>query len=267
MKKSYLYAIIAVLTLIIVIGGIYIAMLGKDKGEPKEETLNTIVLNTVEEENGLFKEKFDIEINGKKKTLEVNFTTGQGTEKETITGSINGETVYVHEQIATESDPNVEELTKNYIEKNFNIDHFKFIKGEDEKYYLIVLIKEDTFSGPNYYMTVFNDNFKRVKGDTEFAPFIDHKDVFTISFSGITMMFKDIDKKWYEDDFGICQDSFYSGNCHIFAESMDDKIMYLKVSENYDYLEEFAYTIKDDKLISKKQDKKYPVETVGGTAW
>ncbi len=264
MKKDYLYAIIVTLLIVVISLGVYIATIKGDKSldeeQKKEETAlkDNVEFSSIKKEGDGFKEIFNININGSKKILEVDFSIKKDEMTNTILGLLGNETVYSHEHY----DLDGLELTEDYIKENFNMQNFKFIKGEDDNSYLVVLLKELSSSGPGYYIAIFNDEMKKINGDTEFAGFVDHKDVFMIATPIIGMMLsEDVVKPWYEDDFGICNDSFYSDRCTVFAKPSEDKIKFYKLSKDYDNLEEYFATVKNSKLIIKKTENSHSVKS------
>lgn len=280
MKKSekYIYIILAVILVgILFAGTTYILIKSKDnKTEIKE---NNNKPNNNEEPtkkdgvkllktynlNDKIIEEFEITLNGKTKIMNVNFIIpDKEVEDPTIEGTFND--IYFYGKAFSKEEVK-ENFNISFIKNIFNENNFEFIKGTDNKSYLLVI-------GTSYWnekeLYVLNDDFVDISKNIR-----DTADAEVSGYTGfnITYFNNHVNKiednsRWYKNTFKIKIEDFMEevkGNIHIKVE--DNKIYFLNPifeyvnASNLGYLEERVYTINNNKL-SYKVINKYQITEI-----
>lgn len=280
MKKSekYIYIILAVILVgILFAGTTYILIKSKDnKTEIKE---NNNKPNNNEEPtkkdgvkllktynlNDKIIEEFEITLNGKTKIMNVNFIIpDKEVEDSTIEGTFND--IYFYGKAFSKEEVK-ENFNISFIKNIFNENNFEFIKGTDNKSYLLVI-------GTSYWnekeLYVLNDDFVDISKNIR-----DTADAEVSGYTGFNITYFnnhvnniEDNNRWYKNTFKIKIEDFMEevkGNIHIKIE--DNKIYFLNPifeyvnASNLGYLEERVYTINNNKL-SYKVINKYQITEI-----
>ncbi len=138
-----------------------------DKEDKPEVLKDGITLNeTVKENDKLISQKYEIVLNEKSKSLNINFVLiSDEYQMEIKTDNKLGFDVYnVYRNLDTENHNNNEKMivklfSTEEIAKNFNENNFKIVKGTDNKSYLVIqnYVEEGIFE---YY--ILNDNYIKI---------------------------------------------------------------------------------------------------------
>ncbi|HBA37696.1 MAG TPA: hypothetical protein DCY94_03150 [Firmicutes bacterium] len=136
-KKTYFIGGLLVI-LVVLIGVIYF-FLKNDHNLDERDLKNSVSLASIKLDGNKIVEKFDVAIDGKDKSFEIEYDY----IKNEYYGAIRGKVTGIKEKIQFKSDD--EEIDK-FIGDNFNeskihdmidVDDFRFIKGVDDKTYLL----------------------------------------------------------------------------------------------------------------------------------
>lgn len=280
MKKYIPYIIITILLIVIAIGATYIIMDHKkdnnvtennnqenntqnnpsNKTDKNEETKkeDKVAFKSIKEIDNTIVEEFEITLNGKTKSFKIKYILEEekelGNNYVLITGTFNNDKIYY-----SENDSHSFKL--NEIKEKINEDNFKFIKGSDNKSYLLV---QTSYDGMDVFDTselyVYNDELelisKNLLGDK--SPDYDIHHGFIIdSFSGnIPCGFENNSNPLYSRTFknvNLDVDGHTYDKQYIKIE--DNKIYYqvpqIDPNDFTGYIEERVYTINNNKFEYK----------------
>lgn len=252
-ERIILYLIFILLVIILIVGGYYMLHnLPKDKEpqkttepikEEKTEPKHQVTLKNVRTSGDKIIEDFEILINDKTQNISVEFSE----ETATTTATMSGITVYKTESDETnEDDPKVlkgNNFTTSRVESAFNENNFKFIKGTDDKYYLLMVTYDLKMIGHEYHLYILNDELNLITGNLKFGT-CGSEDYMTIAsmLEGFTL---EDDSVWYKEDTLNINDSDVS---RYAVKIENDKIHYLKTTPATNTAEERIYTIGNNKL-------------------
>lgn len=262
MKKRY-YIILGVIILALTVVAVSYAFASKPKEDKpidenttnpiEEKTINSVVFKNIEKKGDKYVENFDIEINGKKKTLALEFVYEENDDTAHIKTKIgDSEDIYL-----TNSDEELgvfknTKYKENYLRNMIKENDFSFIKGADGKSYLSVVVKTNEFmTTESDYLYVLNDELRLVRGDVDYNCI--NGEAFTIRADHSTAKSdEEPGKSGYADTFGVCDIT-----CYINLKIENDKLYYLVMrdwnytdpaSNDFGSLEERIYTIKNDEF-------------------
>ncbi len=217
----------------------------KNNDYEKPEIKDSISFKSVKTNGKKIVESFTIAMNGKKSTFEVEFSTTKNETDTEIKGTFKKETLFLksrsNEDISKELD---EKTVKNlFSEKNF-----QFIKGSDEKTYLLVLANIDSKGEKEDFLYILNDKFELLEGDMNYNG-CGKNNALTVRSDKAKYTLENT-PSLYHDQFDVCKDQT---DCMINVKIEDSKIHYLKVFpkyEEFDFgsIEERIYTINDNRL-------------------
>lgn len=235
-----------------------------NEGTPEVEKENNVTLVSTEEIDGSFVQTYNIVMNGKEKTLEVEFLyrDNQDLKEQSLTGEFSGATVYAYyDNYEDEADG----FDENMIASSFNENNFSFISGVNGESYLIIYTNiYDDGTGEEDKLFILNDDLEFVSNDlVDYAGSSDTKGMTIMStYTGYTL--ENDEYPWYNDSFNACTTP---SNCYIDVKIEDNQIYYLvpvlnTVSEeaneddeedneeatDYGELEERVYRINNNKL-------------------
>jgi len=254
-ERIILYIILILLIIITITGGYYmIHSLQKDKelptdktNEPAKEETNElkhqVTLKSIRTSGEKIIEDFEILINDKTQNISVEFS-----DEATTTATMNGITVYKAESDETnQDDPKIlsgKNFTTSKVENTFNENNFKFVKGTDDKYYLLMVTYDSKMIGYEYHLYILNDNLEPLTDDLKFGSCGSDK------YMTITSMLEGFilndESAWYKEDTLNINDSDVT---EYFVKIENDKIHYLKAApKNNMTAEERIYTVGNDKL-------------------
>jgi len=267
MKKGekYIYIVIIVILLGVIIGGgAYFLTRDNNKAEVQNNNNgkdnNPVVINdevklinTREESNKIIQE-YEIIINGKKKKEEIIYELKKDEIEYSITGYFNGTEIYkkwnyINDGVLANPNEYDEEASVSTINNNFSEKNFSFIKGNDNKNYLVIKTYEDNgeaYGGPSYIL--FNDDLQSIIDSNQNVK----NNRFAILEGSQELYFENNLKPWYKNN-EVCKMYNEDENCQIRAKIEDNKIYYLhynQVCEENDYgtVEERIYTINNGEL-------------------
>ncbi len=245
MKKSAI-VVIVIVTILVVVGSLCMFMKKEDDkkevdkpSEPVEtEKLETgIKFLETKEKDGKLIQEYELIMNNKKKNIEVVFEKNK--EGNSIIGTLNGVKVY---NFVGDIDETV-----NLADIDLSSSDFKFIKGVDNKEYLLVVRKFKHFVGKSYELVVMNENLTQIKNENLSYSGCDAEDAFTILTTFFDFDFEDKKSSRFKDEFGVCKDD----DCLVNLKIDDNKITYYQIVE-YGMeplkVQKREYTIKNDKL-------------------
>lgn len=270
--KKVLVIIIVLLSLGVIGYGIYYVAthdfsVNRNSDEKKNVELNegmievnkedSIKLIDTKEVNGSFIQEYEIIINGITKRLEIEFLYRDNSDLmlQSLTGEFSGSTLYAYyEYYGLEGEVNEAVYQDghpydiNMINSSFNEENFDFIKGEDEKSYLVIHtnIYSDG-SGEEDKLYILNETLEFVSNDL--VDYEGNSDTLGFTIMSTYTSYTLDEYPWYSDTFNACS---VPANCYINVKIEDNKIYYLvpvlsdKKTDNV--LEERVYTISDSKL-------------------
>ena len=233
-------------------------------GTPEVEKEDDVTLVSTEEIDGSFVQTYNIVMNGKEKTLEVEFLyrDNQDLKEQSLTGEFSGATVYAYyDNYEDEADG----FDENMIASSFNENNFSFISGVNGESYLIIYTNiYDDGTGEEDKLFILNDDLEFVSNDlVDYAGSSDTKGM-TIMSTYTSYTLENNEYPWYNDSFNACTTP---SNCYIDVKIEDNQIYYLvpvlnTVSEeaneddeedneeatDYGELEERVYRINNNKL-------------------
>ena len=249
--------------------------LNQDSIEVEKEDSVTLVDRKQIEDS--FVQTYQIIINGKEKTLEVEFLyrDNQGLKEQSLTGEFSGATVYAYYETYEEEASLYDE---NMIASSFNENNFGFISGVNGESYL--LIYSNIYSdgaGEEDKLFILNDDLEFISNDlVDYSGSSETLGMTIMStYTGYTL--EGDEYPWYNDAFNACQTP---SNCYIDIKIEDNRIYYLVPVLNevnsdkeeateeeevveYGELEERLYTIDNGKL-EYEVIKRYRIVDVTG---
>ncbi len=245
MKKSAIVVIIIV-TLAVVIGSVYMSMKRKNDKEEVDKTTKPVEAEKLEtgikfletkEKDGKLIQEYELIMNKKKKNIEVVFEKNK--EGNSIVGTLNNVKVY---NLVGDIDETV-----NLADIDLTSSDFKFIKGIDDKDYLLAIRKFKHFVGESYELVVMNEDLTQIKNENLSYSGCDAEDAFTILTTFFNFDFENKKATRFKDDFGVCKDD----DCLVNLKIDGNKITYYQIVE-YGMeplkVQKREYTINNDKL-------------------
>lgn len=211
----------------------------------KKEVKDEILFKSIKKKSNKIVESFSIAMNGKRNTFNIEFTTTKNGTATEIKGTFKNESLFLKNR--TNEDIS-KELNENDVKAFFTEQNFRFIKGTDEKTYLLVLANRDLNREKEDYLYILNDKFEILEGDMNYNG-CGENNALTLRTSKAKYELLE-QHATYQDQFQVCDDS---SDCAINVKIEDSKIHYLKVFpkyEEFDFgnVEERIYTIADNRL-------------------
>lgn len=271
MKKILVIVVVLVLVAVVAYGIFYVMthdfgtrnVVDKENSELNNNQIEVtkddkISLISTRQDDGNFVQKYKIIINGIEKELELTFIYDD--DKDELTQSLSAsfkdnllfyywESYGVDGEINEDIYKNGEPYDTNMINNNFNESNFSFIKGEDDKNYLIIVSSiGESVAGREEKLFVLDENFDFVNNNLVDYAGNAETDGMTIMSTYTSYVLDNNAYPWYTDNFKIC------GNlteCYINVKIDSHKIYYLvPVYENNKLinLQERVYTINDAKF-------------------
>ena len=288
--KKVLIVIVVLLSLGVIAFGIFYASTHDFKVDKKEKETENVELNKdsieVDSKDSItlvntevvdesFVQTYDIMINGKERTLEVEFLyrNYEDTKEQSLTGDYSGATLYAYHE-TYEDEPTVYDV--NMITSSFNENNFSFISGRDGESYLLIHTNiYSDLAGEEDKLFILNENLEFIDNDlVDYAGSSETQGMTIMStYTGYTL--ENNESPWYSDDFNACQTP---SNCYIDVKIEDNKIYYLvpvlkeideeaeeeeEEIQDYGELEERVYTIRDSEL-SYEVIKRYKITHIAG---
>lgn len=280
MKKveKYIYIIIALILVAAISSGATYVLIKNNNIEQKEPTSDKTLeenkpienlksgfkLLSTESINDTIIQKYEVILNDKKQTLNVNYSyiyhekNEDEDAYEEIVGKIDNNEVYYNTNILKENDLKKQTFTENNINKEFNTNNFQIIQGTDNLDYFTIRTNNmnGIYVAPTNGLYIFNDklenlinNFSSYDGCTT--------NNYMIIKGGPTGLELENENAWYKDSYGLCKSN--EEWCHIGVKTENNKIYYLypkvdfanMTDTYYGYLEERVYTINNNKLEYK----------------
>ncbi len=212
----------------------------------KREIKDKIAFKNIKKSGNKIIETFSITMNGKKTNFQIEYTSSKKESETEIKGIFKGKTLY--SKIASTAETPQEDFSEKNIKAIFTENNFRFIKGTDEKTYLLVLAptkKHDTYRD---YLYILNEKFEFIEGDMNYNGCGETGAMTVRTNRALYETQSPIEN--FEDQFGLCANG---ENCKINVKIEESKIRYLKVFPKYEEfnfgnIEERVYTISDDKL-------------------
>lgn len=249
-----------------------------NEGTPEVEKEDSITLVSTEKIEDSFVQTYNIVLNGKEKTLEVEFLyrNNEALEQQSLTGEYSGATVYAYyENYEDEADG----FDENMIASTFNENNFGFISGVNGESYLIIHTNiYDDGAGEEDKLFILNDDLEFIANDlVDYAGSSDAQGM-TIMSTYTSYTLENDEYPWYTDSFNACATP---SNCYIDVKIEDNQIYYLApvlytVSEeanddeenndeapDYGELEERVYRINNGKL-EYEVIQRYKITSVNG---
>ena len=279
--KKVLIVIVVLLSLGVIAFGIFYASTHDFKVDKKEKETENVELNKdsieVDSKDSItlvntevvdesFVQTYDIMINGKERTLEVEFLyrNNKDTKEQSLTGDYSGATLYSYYE-TYEDEPTVYDV--NMITSSFNENNFSFISGRDGESYLLIHTNiYSDLAGEEDKLFILNENLEFIDNDLVDYAGSSETQGMTIMSTYTGYILEGDEYPWYTDNFNACSTP---SNCYIDIKIEDNKIYYLvpvlkevtsdeeetddetteedEVTE-YGELEERVYTIHDGNL-------------------
>lgn len=266
MERKYYY-MIGVLLAIIAVCALSFALLGNRNKDPKEpskenEMADSVKVKEIKKAGEKFIETYDVTMNGKKSTFEIEYNYEYETDYANIYAKIKNtkEPISIEVQETDSEKFKNDNFTETNLKKKLTEDDFRFFKGEDGKSYLLVIVKTYHFvSGHSDYLYAFDDELKLVEGDIARDECSNDEAMTIRNDASISMSKEEPGKTGYDDTLGIYKNT--DRRFYLNLKIVDDKIYYLKsdyttaTEGNYGTIEERIYTIKDSKWTYTIKDK------------
>lgn len=227
---------------------------------------NTVKFKNITTSNSKIIETFDIVMNNKKSVFEIEYSSKNDEAnaiiniklpetKQTLMVDLNEHTTF--ENFNTD-------YLKNYIKEN----NFQFIKGEDNKDYLLVVVEAENFSGgPSAYLYAYDDDMNLVTGDVSYDSCSNDEMMAIVYGPTSNETVEEPGKSGYRNNFNLTKK--YDDTINVKIEG--DKVYYLKADYNAandeidGILEERIYTIKNSKWEYKIKNKFKIITSSGAT--
>ena len=264
MKKYFI--LIAVLCLII-IGEVVVIFLNSNQefkpddsyiNIPKEEdNINVddgVSLKETRVDGNSIIQEYSVVLNGKENELVVCYAfespIKENKNYESIRGVFNTNAFYYEEELINSNLYNDFNIEK--INKSFNEDNFRLIKGSDNKNYLLVIVYNfySRYLNNGVDLYIFNDELELVQGELNNYTGCE-SNVMTIKSGVTSLILEDDASPWYTDVYQICDSK---DNCQINVKIENNQIYYLMpvldyhLENGYGLLEERVYTINNNEL-------------------
>ncbi len=259
--KKVLIVLIVLISFGVIAFGIYFASTyefeNKQNHEKENIELNNNEINLIknddiklesilETESGIV-ETYKITINGLEKELSLTFTKEIDEENKvwSIKANYKDNLVYYYMESFIDEE-NIETYNKNMIKNSFNESNFKFIKGKDDKNYLIIISNiGNNLAGREEKMYILNQDLEFVNNDL--LDYAGNSNTYGMSIMSTYTSYKlgEVTYPWYTDVFKICNNM---SDCYINVKLENNKIYYLVPDKNYENLEERVYTLNNNKL-------------------
>lgn len=209
-----------------------------------------IKLTSISEESNKIIEEFRIKLNGKSKTINVEFTKENYEDMDAyIIGGHLGDKPVLFTDFILNEEGNI--FTKEKINELFNENNFRIIKGADNKDYLLVV--SNRVNDDKLY--IFNDNLELLNNESvdDYNPYCDNDcgGFMITTYSNTPCVFENNENPWYENYFNITESMLGEGDINYSLKIENNKIYYLAaVIEDYTNakLEERVYTINNNQL-------------------
>ncbi len=292
MKKleRYIYiTLIIILVGIVCTGVTYIAMneennavtkenMEKEKDNEKENSSqlpNSVKFKEMKTVGNTIVGYFDMVLNNKKTVFKIEYTSEAYQDSFVI---IKGKLSNSKEAILIDIAEliNNQDMNKSFNENDLKAkiteNNFQFIKGEDNKDYMLVMIEAENFSGnPSAYLYAYNDNLELITGDignincgsnkeSEAMDIINGETSIEIAEESL--------KNGYKNNFKFTKE--HNNNVNVIIEG--NKIYYLKANlvdnnedNSFGTLEERIYTLKNSKWIYEVKRRFKIVNVAGAT--
>lgn len=267
MKKIGITLVVLLAIVGVVFGGMYMMNLNKEKAAEGTNSKNETKKGEVKFINSKLEEatitqKYKAYINGKNIDVDVNFNfyiqnidpeENQGYSRiERVVGKFKDIVLFEHEEKTNSQSQKAELFETSKIDKVYNGDFFKVVRGTDGKDYLAIAthiydidydhLKENSLYILNDNLSVINKNFSDPTNCSK------EKQVMMIHPGTIGLLSDN--NIWYKSQFPY--DNHRKN--YTSLKIMDDKIYYLyhniniDTSGDYGTIEERIYTISNDKL-------------------
>lgn len=229
---------------------------GDEKSEKDIQLKSGIVLNRREKVGDKFIEDYSIEMNGKTRTLTIEFSQDYDNNENQIIGKIGNDILFTKRNINGDSDF----LKKESIIGLVDAKNLFIIRSTDGKDFLGVAsnidYREDDMASYQYLM-IYDENFELIDGinpsdnsdDVRLDSLennINTKGVnpFLITTGSLPNIMVE-NNPWYNNTFNTCKNQT---NCKIKVKIENDKIYYLTSIDFFDKLENRVYSITNGRL-------------------
>lgn len=269
MKKFLPYVFVVILVLVVVLTGISfwrVKSNSEDKGPiPSEEKENAVRYVDTNIDGEKIVSKFEIVMNDKVKTLEIEYTYEEYLGEESYQ-SIKGKfgkcelfsVMNLNEGMKSKDEIfSVENLKNSITEKNF-----KMFKGLDGRYYLTIAsnhIPSTSDIGTVQELFVFDDELKLIVDNSKENEVLGSSESFILTtekIAYISKLEKDVNP-WLPDEFGVCKGQ---NECNVKLEVLENGIKYL-MTDDFENLVERQYFIRDGKF-SYETLNTYKIESI-----
>lgn len=264
MKEKIPYIFI---TLLAILCGFLSYELLTNECETKEKTekqaQEPIVFKNIESLDDKIIEHFDITLNGKSKTIDVDFEYRFVNDSiHVVSAGIKDTLIYSREYYENGNQIKKEDVfNEDIIKRTFTVANFDIIAGSDDKDYLIAY-----YTGPlESSLKIFADDMTLISKDLVKPDPVHEGFVISYFYNNICELEKG--NPFYPNTF----DSDNSKKIHVKKEK--DKIYFLAPVLNADFsgndfgtLEERVYTVRDNKLEYDVINK-YKIKNVCQQAW
>ena len=273
MKNKILYVIITILLMIISSGATYIVMqnlnsnneitkdnenkANKDNQTEDKETnvkKDGVKLVATKNSNGNITESFEVTLNGQKHTFNIEFIYEADTTYETpghiLKGIYNDKELYYSSINKDSTKSEYFNITK--IREHFNENNFIILKGEDNKNYLALVVNKY----PDTLMYLFDENLEQITdvslNKKEYNTFI-----ITEFYNSVISVENEQDI-WYPNNYNLQ----YNEDKAKSNVKIDNNAIYYLVTNSNNEVEERIYTINNNKL-EYKLNNKYKIKELG----
>lgn len=192
-------------------------------------------------------ENYKIIINGVEKEFSLSFFYQVDNESKTysVSASYNGNLLY-YNMDEYENVEDIKTYDENMINNCFNESNFKFIKGEDNKNYLVIITNiGNNLAGREEKIFILNDDLEFVNNDLIDYAGNNNVDGMSIMSTYTKYILENDAYPWYTDVYKMCSDL---NDCFINVKIEENKIFYLVPDKNFSNLEERVYTIDNGSL-------------------
>lgn len=275
--EKYIYIVLIIILVgVLSAGTTYILMDKKSNPEIKEKDKqeennnsreNTVKLKKMTTNNNKILQTFDIALNGKEDEFEIEYTyeidgTGEysakikaklpNSKEENLINLGN-----IDENLTFEKYIN-KYFNENYLKSIITEDSFLFIKGDDNKNYMLIVVETENYSSePSAFLYAYDDNMKLVSGDVSYDKCNFNKEAMAIVYGNTYYeASEEPGKSGYENKFNLSKK--YENPINVKIE--ENKIYYLQVidfmdDDDFVSMEERIYTIKNNKWIYTVKSK------------